>query len=64
MHLEKMAAGTYASKPLECRICVCIVLNSKNENMHVIGVINPKIYSYRNNGAGVCAEKALLSPPL
>jgi hypothetical protein len=25
MHLDKRAADIYASKPLECRICVCIV---------------------------------------
>jgi len=25
MHLDEKTAGTYASKPLERRICVCIV---------------------------------------
>jgi hypothetical protein len=34
-------AGTYASKPIECRICVSMVYKDKNENVQANLVIKP-----------------------
>jgi hypothetical protein len=61
MHLERMAAGTYASKPLERRICVCSVSKAGDKNMYVIRVMKALTKVSRQMPGSFCYTYACLS---